>query len=440
MTHSRCHMLVMLAVTITAAGPAGAQTAVVDTSTTAFDVAHVHVILRRNTANDVIAAKVYLLGGTQQLTPQDAGVEVLMLAASEGGTRKFPKGALRRITAQAGATIAIGPGVDWTEFGLRTLRQSFSSSWAVFADRLVAPQLDSVEIDRARLQMLTNALQAASDPDAVVDRLAEGLLYANHPYWLDPEGSPSSLRALTPQQVRRYHDTQVVQSRLLVVVVGNVSRERLERAISGTLATLPVGLYTWTPPADLMPAVEHVAKVSRELPTNYILGYYPGPRAGTSDYNALRIATAVLSGRLFTEVRSREHLAYAVEAPFLERAISAGGLYVTTTAPAAALHIMEREIRRLQTTLVDPVGLRTLVQGFITDYFLKNETDADQASFLAREQLYGGDHRKAGEFVEQLRDVTPEDVQRVARTYMHGTKFGFVGDTTKIPASLASSF
>lgn len=81
-----------------------------------------------------------------------------------------------------------------------------------------------------------------------------------------------------------------------------------------------------------------------------------------------------------------------------------------------------------------------LVRGFITDYFLKNETDADQASFLAREQLYEGDYRKAGDFMERLREITPDDVQRVAQIYMHGMKFGFVGDTTKIPVSLGLQF
>lgn len=437
---SWCRILFPATMPIVAAASVSAQTARTDTSTTAFDVGHVHVILRQNTANEVVAANVYLVGGTQQLTPQNAGVEVLMLAASEDGTRKFSKETLRRITARTGATIVIRPGVDWTEFGVRALRQSFDSSWAVLADRLVQPRLDSIDVDRARQQMLTNALQADADPDAAVTHLAEGLLYAGHAYRLDPEGTPTSLRALTVEDVRRYHDNQVVQSRILVVVVGNVSREQLECAVSSTLARLPMGSYVWAPPRDLTPAAERLKKLSRSLPTNYILGYYPGPRAGTRDYDALRIATAVLSGRLFAEVRSREHLTYAVEAPFLERAISSGGLYVTTTDPAAALEAMEQEVRRLQTTLVDPVGLRMLVRGFITDYFLKNETDADQASFLAREQLYEGDYRKAGDFMERLREITPDDVQRVAQIYMHGMKFGFVGDTTKIPVSLGLQF
>jgi zinc protease len=143
---------------------------------------------------------------------------------------------------------------------------------------------------------------------------------------------------------------------------------------------------------------------------------------------------------MFAEIRSREHLAYAVEAPFLERAISAGGFYVTTTDPARAANAMFIELRELQTTLVDPDGLRTLIGQFITDYFLKNETDADQASFLARAELYDGDYRAASTFVARLRAVTPADIERVAIQYMHDTRFGFVGDTTKAPPALRTRF
>lgn len=417
-----------------------AQDAPADTGTTSFRVGHVRVILRHNGANDVVAANIYLLGGTQELTARTAGVETLMLGASEGGTRRFPRAELRAITARTGATIVVDPSLDWTTYGLRTLRQSFDSSWAVFADRLVEPLLDSADVERTRAQMIAAARQSEADPDIAVARLADRLLYVGHPYRLDPDGTASSLAGLTALDVRRYHDQAVVQTRLLVVVVGNIDRRELERAISRTLATLPVGRYEWRPPPDFSPAPEHALLLERPLATNYILGYYAGPRAGTPDYAALRIATAVLSGRMFAEVRSREHLAYAVEAPFLDHAIAVGGLYVTTTNPNAALVAMAREVDRLQTTLVDPVGLKALVGQFLTDYFLKNETNADQAAFLARAELYTGDYRTAGAFVSTLRAVTPEDIQRVATTYMHDMRFGFVGDTTKVPPILRAGF
>ena len=411
-----------------------------DTSTTDFMVDHVHVILRHSLANDVVAANVYLLGGTRHLTEATAGLEVLMLAASDEGTRHFPRAALRAVTASTGATINVGASADWTTFGLLTLRQTFDSSWAVFADRLVAPLLDSAGVERTRQQMLTGARQVDLNPDVAVRNLAEGLLYAGHPYRLNPGGTVASLSAFSVLDVRAYHRTQVVQTRLLVVVVGNMDRPTLEGAIRRTLATLPVGAYQWAPPPALTPAVERVAVLSRNLPTNYILGYYAGPRAGTPDYAALRIATAVLSGRMFAEVRSREHLAYAVEAPFLERAISAGGFYVTTTDPNAALNAMAEQVVLLQTTVVDRDGLNALIGQFITDYFLTNETDADQASFLARAELYDGGYRSASQFVARLRAVTPEDIQRVAIQYMHGTRFGFVGDTARVPAALRTRF
>jgi zinc protease len=422
------------------ASNARAQHVAPDTSTTTFMVNRVQVILRHNDANDVVAANIYLLGGTSQLTARNAGIEALMLAASDGGTRRFPRGVLRAVTARTGATIVIDASLDWTVFGLRTLRQAFDSSWAVFADRLVAPTLDSADVDRARQQMITSTLQSEADPDEAVTRLADSLVYANHPYHLDPNGTAASLARLTSKDVRAYHDDQVVQSRLLVVVVGNIARAQVERAVRATLAKLPTGHYVWRAPPPLTPAAERVALLSRPLATNYTLGYYSGPPANTPDYAALRLATAVLGGRMFTEVRSREHLAYAVEAPFLEHAIAVGGYYVTTTDPAAALDAMAIEVEQLKTTLVDPDGLKALVGQFITDYFLKNETNADQASFLARAQLYEGDYRKTADFVASLRRVTPEDIQRVARTYMHDARFAFEGDTTKAPAALKTRF
>src|SRR4029078_8588666 len=102
-------------------------------------------------------------------------------------------------------------------------------------------------------------------------------------------------------------------------------------------------------------------------PSIYTQGDSRGPPASSNDYNALRIATAVLSGRFFTEIRSKRNLSYAVEAPFIERALSTGGVYVTTVAPDATLELMRDELDELQRELVDPVGLRRLVQQFITD-------------------------------------------------------------------------
>lgn len=412
-----------------------------DTTTTSYVVSGLRVIQRRVTANDVVAANLYLLGGTRQLTAASQGVEALLFELSERGTRKYPKNLLRRRMARLGSAIVAEPGRDWTMYGLRATTGGLDSTWAIFADRLMHPTLDSAEFELVRAQYLSGVRQRSDNPDALLHRLADSLAYAGHPYALDPIGSVESISRLRVTDLRRYLTTQIVTSRMLLVVVGNVDRAHIERLVRATIGRLPAGTYKWTLPVAPQPIpATTLTTVERELPTNYILGYYQGPPASSPDYQALRVAAAALSGRLYGEIRTRRNLTYAVEAPFVERALATGGLYVTTVSPDTTLKLMRQEVVDLQTDLLPEAGLERLVQQFITEYFLDNETNAAQADFLARAQLFRGDYRTSERFVEELRAVTPEDVRRVARRYMTNLRFAYVGDPSKLSRAVVLAF
>jgi zinc protease len=398
------------------------------------------VILRRVPSNDVVSANVYLLGGVRQVTDETAGIEPFLLDVSERGTQHYPRAALRRTMARLGTTIVVDPDIDWTVFGVRATSGTLDSTWAVMADRLMAPRLDSSDIELVRTQYGSAVRQRQDSPDALVQELADSAAYAGDPYGRPLEGSERSIAAITRDQLRAYEAGQMVRSRILIVVVGNTTAAHVEHLVQQTLARLPAGTYKWAIPPDPAPIIDALITRGRSLPTNYILGYFHGPSASSADYQALRLATSALSGQLFEEVRTRRNLSYAVNAPFLERAISAGGLYVTTVAPDTVLDIMRRSITLMQTETVDASALRRLVQQFITQYFLDNETDADQANFLARAELYRGDYRAADHFVDELREVTPADIQRVARTYMKNVAIAYVGDTTKVSRRMVEKF
>lgn len=418
----------------------GAACAQADTSTTMFDVDGLRVILRRNPANDVVAANMYLLGGSQQLTPATQGIETLLLNASERGTEQFPGERTRQITGRLGSTIDVRPGKDWTLFGFTSIRGTFDSTFIILADRLAAPTLDSVEVELVRARMLSGVREEQNSPDPVVNRLADSLAYIGHPYAFSPQGTESSLQSITLGALKSYQASQMVTSRMLLVIVGNIDRAHVEPLVRRLGARLPRGSYTWTAPHAPARLGKALDARDADLPTNYLLGYYPGPVARDPDYQALRVATAVLSGRFFTEIRSRRNLSYEVDAPFVERAISNGGVYVTTTDPNATLQIMRTEIDQLQRELIDPLGLERLIGQFITDYFLKNETDGDEATFLARAQIYQGDYRAAGRFVQEIRRVRPEDVRRVARQYMHDFRFVYMGKSAALSRALIEQF
>jgi len=414
--------------------------AVADTATSMFEVNGLRVIVRRNTANDVIASSLYLLGGARQLTPATQGIEGFLLAASERGTTHYPGEVVRQQAARLGSSFVVAPSEDWTLFGFTAITSTFDSTWAIFVDRLMAPTLDSSQVELVRARLLSGVRQQTNQPEPLVNHIADSLEFVGHPYAFAPEGNEATLQSITLEALRRYAASQLVTTRMLLVVVGNVDRGKLQRLVQGSLATLPRGSYAWSSPPPAPRLGRAISMRDAQLPTNYILGYFPGPSAQEPDYQALRVTMAVLAGRFFTEIRSRRNLSYEVDAPFLERAVASAGVYVTTVDPNATLQLMRGEITRLQTELIEPSGLERLIRQFITEYFLKNETNGDQATFLARAAIYRGDYRAASQFVDDLRHVRPEDVRRVARQYMHDFRFAYIGARDKLSPDLLNRF
>jgi zinc protease len=400
--------------------------------TTSFDVSGVHVILRQNDANNVVAANLYLLGGARQVTEANAGIEPILLDVSERGTEHYPKNALRRAMSRLGSEIAVAPNPDWTMFGIRSSTEVFDSTWAIFADRVMHPTLTRAEVNVVKAQYLSGIRQRRDDPDALADYLADSITFVGHPYAVSVVGNERSIQAIDSAALRNYHRSEFVTSRMLLVVVGNVDRAHIERLVAQSIGQLPRGTYKWSAPPRVPENPTALVIERRQLPTNYILGYYSGPLAKGPDYQALRVATSVLTGRMFAEIRTRQNLTYDVHAPFVDRAATVGGLYVSTVSPDTTLKLMRAAIVDLQQGLLDPVGLKQLEEQFITEYFLDNETNAAQADFLARSQLYEGDYHEADRFVDELKSVTPEAVQRVARKYMKGFRFAYVGDPSKL--------
>jgi zinc protease len=421
-------------------GGSAAAPASADTGTIGYEVDGIRVIQRHTGSGDIVVANLYLLGGVRQVTAANAGIELMLLQASERGTKTYSRDRLRRLMAQLGTGITTHVGVDWSTIGLRATRATLDSTWSILASRVMEPRFDTAEVALLKRQLVAGVGQREDSPDALVEFAADSFAFFGHPYQLPPSGTVASLSRISIQDLQKYQESQVVKSRMLLVVVGNVGKAQIERLVRGTLSKLPAGSYKWTLPDTLPRWKSGVVTLNRDLPTNYILGLYPGPRADSPDYHALRIATAILSGQLFSEIRSKRNLTYAVDAPFIERAVSAGGLYVTTVDPATTMVVMHQELQDLQTGLVEPKALERLILQFITQYFLDNESGAQQADFLARSELFYGDFRRADRFVDDLRAITPADIQRAAQKYMRNVRFVFVGDANRAPKSIMERY
>lgn len=426
---------VLSAATLSAQVPEAAASPATDTATTSYEIAGLRVIHRPLAANEIVAVNLYLLGGSAQLTVQNAGLEAMLLRVSEFGTKAYPERETRLAMARTGSRTTVQTEPDWTVFGFRGLRTEFDSTWTVFAERVMRPTIDSTSVEVVRKRMMLAARSRTNHPDALVRRLADSVAFAGHPYHADPDGTEASLQAITPADLRNYLETQMVTSRMLLVVVGNIPRAQLDAAINRTFAQLPRGSYVWSLPRAWTAPKPTLTVVEQALPTNYILGYFAGPQANSRDYHAFRIATSILGGIAHSGIRENG-LSYAAAAPVLERGASGGGVYVSTTRPDTAMKIFKSTIELLQENAVPRHMLQNYYDGFITEYYSLNEANEDQADFLARHELLHGDWRASARFMQDVRSVQGIDIRRVARQYMKNIQYVYVGDATRAPAEV----
>src|SRR5947207_3344398 len=191
-----------------------------DTLTTVYDASGVRVIQRVSRANDVVAMRLYLLGGTRQLTERTAGIEALLLRAASYGSSQFPGEESHRALARTGGTVTTEPELDWTVFGFTGLVGDLDVAWHVVADRVMHPTLAEQDVAHARAALLTAARRRYTEPDERLHALAMQALFKDHPYALDPAGPEAALAALTTADLKAYLRDQVVTSRMLLAIVG----------------------------------------------------------------------------------------------------------------------------------------------------------------------------------------------------------------------------
>jgi len=407
--------------------------ALVDSITQAYEIDGLR-ILHHKTNNPVFSIRVYLLGGSRQLTRNTAGIEPMYIIASDFGTTDYPGDEARRTRARTGSAIGYSAGLDWTVFTGDGLRAEFDSTFLLMASRLLRPTLDSVGMSIARNRLLISARSTMNSPEAQSAVLAESIAFLNHPYSINPMGNEASLRTLSADDLRRYATEQFVKSRMLLVVVGDVSKERLDAMVARTYGTLPRGSYTWTLPTPVTASAPAFAPANRRIATNYIFGYMHGPAVNNPEYPAFERSMGILSGWVGGMIREYAGLSYAAGVTVYDRGVSGAAFYMSTPRPDSAMKLVNLVLDALEEEIrYSNYQLKKNADGYRDQYLFSMQAADAHASMLARALLYDGDHRAALRRAEVMRQVSFTDIRRMWRVYVKNIQWGYVGDTIAMP-------
>ncbi len=407
--------------------------------TTEFQADGIPVVFQHVDGNEVVAIRLYLKGGSASLTPAKAGIENFMAAVATRGTEKYTRDAFAARLAATGTEITAEANPDYTVMSLKAVTEHWDEAWDLFTQAVLHPTFPESEVELVRDQIVNQLKGRQDNPDAYLALLANDLLYAGHPYALDPLGTVETIEAITPENLRRWHAERLTRENLLFVVVGNVAQDDVEDRIESAFGDLPETGGAAGAVAAVAPSPAAVAVTERQLPTNYIRGQFPTPAPGDPDYPAMRVALDILSDRLFEEVRTKRNLTYAVAAGLSTRRANYGILYVTAVNPSATLPVMIAEVERLKTEPITAERLAENINVFVSQYWAGQQTNMGRGANLGTFELNGGGWRSADLFVERVRAVTPADIQRVAQKYLHGVHFAVLGDPAAIDRGLFTS-
>lgn len=399
---------------------------------TEFDVNGLKVLVKRRQTAPTVAAGLFIRGGAQNITSKNAGIENFMLNAATEGSKKFPREALRRELARTGSGIGASVSNDYSALSLVSTRQNFDRSWDVFTDIALNPAFAAGDLELTREKILTTLRDDEDSPDQFLQILQDRVIYAQHPYANDVRGTIETISKFTAADLRAYHQKTLQTSQLLLVIVGDLDAKDLQKRITDSFGKLPRGDYKAQPLPALNFGEPTLDVTSRTLPTNYIQGVFNAPALGNPDYYAMRVATAMLRERVFEEVRVKRNLSYAPSADLGLLSSNTANIYVTAVDANQAITVMLDEINKLKQQSVNSEEISGVTGQFLTTYYLGQETNVAQAAELARYELTAGGWRNSFEFLNRVREVKPEDVQRVSQKYIKNLRFIVLGNPTAI--------
>ena len=158
------------------------------------------------------------------------------------GTGALDALAFHEALGRIGAHLETEVGSDATLLGLTVLSRFADRGVALVADMVRQPRLDIRDFERVRDLRLNRLVQIRDMPTALADRAFTELVYGSHPYGHLAIGSEDSLRALTLDSVRAFHDQAYVPANVTVIAAGDGSHDELAGLVERAFGD-------WTPGA-----------------------------------------------------------------------------------------------------------------------------------------------------------------------------------------------
>ncbi|MDQ4044912.1 MAG: insulinase family protein [Chloroflexota bacterium] len=395
------------------------------------------VFLREDHGAPLTSFWIWYRVGSRNEQPGRTGLSHWVEHMQFKGTPSLEKGAIFREVSRHGGTLNAMTSMDWTAYFETLPADAVDLSLKIESDRMRNSLFDAAETESERTVILNERQGAENRPTYHLAEEMIGAAFRAHPYRHMVIGHEADLRAITRDDLYNHYQRYYTPRNAFVTAVGDFQTDEMFRRIEQAFGDIPTGepidsLIAQEPPQR----AERLVTLRRPSPAAYIMMGYRMPAASHPDIPALLVADSILSGAKpmglggGSAMGRSSRLYRALVATGLTRGASSGmGLHIDPylwTFSATALpsveperieETFEEQLERLRSEPASEEEFLKARKQTRAQYVYSSETVTAQAFITGQMEIVDNAGR-VDTLEDELAAVTPEDVQRVARTWL----------------------
>ncbi len=363
------------------------------------------------------------------------------------GAAGYDRSGLAAAIQTLGGDVSVGVDADRLMVAGNVLATNLPALLELLATVVVDATYPDDEVGTERDRLVEKLSIARSRAGVIAGEALAHRMWGEHPYARDlPQ--PDAVAATTPGQVRKLHDEMVRPSRGVLVVVGDVSANRVldqvEAALAGWTGVARLGRVPALPKPDAgaLLVVDRPGSVQSSLR----MGGLAVPRADER-YPALQLANLIFGGyfssRWVENIREDKGYTYGPHSRIEHNVLGSSLLFdveVATEVTAPALLETLYELGRIASLPVTAAEVDSVRQYAIGSLALSTATQAGLASTLSALAVFDLGLDWVIEHPRRLAAVGVDEVSAAAAEFLAPARLTsvVVGDAQTITAPLAA--
>ncbi len=386
----------------------------------------------------IISHWVWYRVGSRNETPGITGISHWVEHMQFKGTPKFPASLLDKAIARDGGFWNAMTYLDWTAYYETMPADKIDLALRLESDRMVNSTYDPQEVESERTVIISELEGNENEP---LFRLGEAVQKASfqvHAYQHEVIGSKEDLHAIQRDDLYGHYRKAYVPGNAVLAIAGDFDTAQMLRRIEELYGEIPAGAASLAAPSpEPPPPGERRQEVSGPGETAYLQLAYRGPAASDPDFFAFTVADSLLTGPSglnffggggISNKTSRLYRALVER----ELAINVGGGLQATMDPylydvtltvhprhtaEESLAVIDEEIKQLQEDLVPMEEINRASKQARALFAYGSENITNQAFWLGFAEMFAS-YAWFEQYVQELEKITPQDIQRIARTYL----------------------